>query len=104
MNLSIKTLFLFLFAISPLTAHAVKKEPHEVTIEVKIKCPMSEELKEFVKSIPAPDEQSVSFDDWKESFTTSMEHFIRLVESGKICDAHWSAKTDDALPGLVEKD
>ncbi len=102
MNLH-KTFFLLLLSFATLSfMHADENTAHEVLIEIKIKCPMSEELKAFVKSIPDPESQSVGLEEWKASFISNMTRLMDLVESKKMFDAHWSVKTDDQLPFLVK--
>jgi hypothetical protein len=77
----------------------VHKKPHEITIDIKIDCPMSEELANFVKSIP--DHQSTNFDEWKASFINSLTQLIQLVESEKVYSSYWSVNIDDALAQKV---
>lgn len=77
---------------------------HEVAIEIKIDCPLSPELKDFAKSIPPAGSQSASFEDWKNSFVNNMTKLIHLVQSEKISHSFWSAKTDDHLMQVIQKD
>ncbi len=80
----------------------VDEKSHEIAIDIKINCPMSTELKEFVKSIPPAGNYSSSFEEWKSSFINNMTHLIRLVESEKISNSFWSVKTDDRLSQEVK--
>src|SRR5258708_524284 len=99
-----KTFILFILSFATIAAlHADENTAHEVLIEIKIKCPMSEELKAFVKSIPDPESQSVGLEEWKASFMSNMTRLMDLVESKKMFDAQWSVKTDDQLPFLVNE-
>ena len=47
-------LSVFLFLSSMLCAAEKNSDEHEINIEIKIKCPMSEGLLEFIKSWSAP--------------------------------------------------
>ncbi len=78
------------------------EKSHDITIEIKINCPMSEELRDFVKSIPSGGNYSTNFDEWKSSFINNMTQLIHLVESEKILNSSWSVKTD-LLPQEVEE-
>lgn len=78
----------------PIDTSADEKS-HEVAVEVKINCPMSAELKDFVKSIPSADNSSPSFEEWKASFINNMTQLIRLVDSEKVNNSFWSAKVDE---------
>jgi hypothetical protein len=75
----------------------VDEKSHQIAVDIKISCPMSHGLKEFVKSIPPAERSSVNFDEWKASFVSSMTNLIRLVENEKIFSSYWSAKTDARL-------
>jgi len=71
---------------------------HEVAVDIHIQCPMSDELKSFVKSIPENDTTPPTFDEWQSSFVNNMTQLIRLVKSGKVRHSEWSVQTDDRLP------
>lgn len=70
---------------------------HEIAVDVKIHCPPSPELNDFVKSIPPKGNYSSTFEEWKNSFVENMTQLIRLVESEKIYNSYWTVKTDDRL-------
>ena len=93
----------FIFFIFP-SIYAEEEKSHEITIEIKINCPMSEELNQFVKSIPENGDYSVGFCEWKSSFITNMTQLIHLVESEKIHNSSWSVKTDNRLRQQVQDD
>lgn len=78
------------------------EKSHEIAINIKINCPMSTELKDFVKSIPPAGNYSSSFEEWKSSFINNMTKLIRLVESEKISNSFWSVQTDDHLSQEVK--
>ena len=67
------------------------KEPYNVTVEIKLTCPMSEELTAYVNSVPPAGERSTSLSEWQASFVNSMNQLIHLVESGKMSDSVWSS-------------
>ncbi len=52
---------------------------------------MSEELTEFVKSIPERSEDTITLAEWQASFVNSMNQLVHVVESGKMEQAHWAA-------------
>ena len=81
---------------SPINTKADEKS-HEIAIDIKMTCPMSNELEDFVKSIPLADNYSSSFEEMKFSFVNNMTQLIRLVESEKVFNSFWSVKTDDRL-------
>lgn len=81
----------------------VDEKSHEIAIDIKINCPMSAELKDFVKSIPPAGDYSSSFEEWKSSFVNNMTQLIRLVESKKVFNSFWSVKTDDRLSQEVKE-
>lgn len=81
---------------TPIHTRADEKS-HEIAIDIAIDCPMSEELKGFVKSIPTPGNYCLSFEEWKSSFINNMKQLIRLVESEKVYHSFWSVKTDERL-------
>ena len=93
MNRLIRSFSAFFILLSPML-FAEEEKSHEILVEVKIKCPMSDEFKEFARSIPEASVQTVSYEEWKTSFINSMFQLINLVESEKITDANWTAKTD----------
>jgi hypothetical protein len=87
----------FLSLNAQANAETVKKEKgaHDIAIEIKIICPMSEEYKQFVESIPVEGEYRTDFTEWKSSFINNMNKLISLVESGNVCDSSWSVTTGD---------
>lgn len=103
MNISKMVLFFLLSFATPCFLQADEETAHEILIEIRLKCPMSEELKAFARSIPSPENQSVSLDEWKASFTNNMTSLAELIESKKLYDASWSVKTDDSLPFLINE-
>jgi len=74
---------------------------HEIKMELRINCPMSPELRDFIKSIPPIRNYSSTFAEWKSSFINNMNQLIHLVESEKIYKSFWSVvttvKTEDVL-------
>lgn len=71
-----------------------EKDSHDISIEIKLNCPMSNELKSFVSSIPPKGNYTVSYDEWATSFKKNINELIKLVESEEIHHSWWSAKTD----------
>lgn len=103
-NNSSETVELIIIQLKNSTSVTTKadEKSHEITIDIKISCPMSPELKDFVKSIPPAGNYSSSFEEWKSSFVNNMTQLIRLVESEKVFNSFWSVKTDDRLPQEVK--
>jgi|GEM_PF-2123870 hypothetical protein len=71
---------------------------HDISINIQINCPESDEFQEFIKSIPPAGNYSSSFDEWKSSFINNMNHLVYLVESKNIFNSWWSVNTDVKLP------
>lgn len=86
---------------TPINAKADEKS-HEISVDIRINCPMSTELQDFVKSIPSAGNYSSSFEEWKSSFINNMTQLIRLIESEKVYHSSWSVKTDDLLSEEVK--
>ena len=82
-------------------APVIKKEKNSqnVALNIKLSCPPSDEFQQFVKSIPPAGNYSSSLAEWRSSFVNSMNQLIQLVESEKIFNSWWSAKTDTMNPG-----
>lgn len=98
---SVELIIIQLKNSTPISTKADEKS-HEIAIDIKINCPMSTELKDFVKSIPPAGNYSSSFEEWKSSFINNMIQLIRLVESEKVFSSFWSVKTDDRLSQEVK--
>ncbi len=79
---------------NPPTIEHKKENSHDISVNIKINCPTSDEFQEFVKSIPPADYSSPSFNEWKSSFLNSMNQLVHLVESEKIFNSWWSVHTD----------
>lgn len=88
---------IFLFS----SMYAEEEKTHDIAIEININCPMSEELANFVKSIPEEGTRSTTYEEWKSSFVNNMTQLIRLIESGKVYNSSWGVKTDEHLPQMV---
>ena len=100
MNCLHKTIVFFIVSSSSIL-YAEKEQFHEITVEIKIKCPLSEELKEFADSVPT-ENGSTSLDEWRYSFSNTMTRLINLVESQKIASSSLSIKIDDPLLQEIE--
>ncbi len=81
--------FLPLFADEPKPTEGVAR----FMVEIKLECPPSKELDDYMKSIP--EMESGSFEEWKKAFVKSMNAMIRLVESGKVTSGEWSVAPQD---------
>lgn len=66
-------------------------EEHEINVEIKINCPMSEELQNFFNSTPT--KQSANYEEWRSAFIDNFTQLIKLVESNKINAGTWSVNT-----------
>ncbi len=90
-----KTILLGLACFLALNAQALEpqlgKEPYYVNVEVQLACPMSEELTDFIKSVPERNEGSITLAEWQADFVKSMNQLIHLVESGKMENSRWTA-------------
>jgi len=73
-----------------------QEKTHNVTIQVQINCPVSDEFLEFAKSVPPAGQHTESFDDWKASFVASMTRLIQLVESEKVNNCGWGCNIEEA--------
>lgn len=71
-----------------------EKDSYDISVEIKLNCPMSKELKSFASSMPPKGNYTSSYDLWKISFRKNMEELIHLVESEKVFHSWWSVKTD----------
>jgi hypothetical protein len=80
---------------SPPVTTNKKEHSHDLFLSVKLNCPTSPELQEFVQSIPPADYQSVGYEDWKMSFLNNMNHLMRLVESEKVFESWWWVTTHE---------
>ncbi len=69
---------------------------HDVSVNIQINCPNSDEYAAFLKSIPT--KNSDSFEEWKSSFIDNMGQLINLVESEKVFNSCWSVNTHDNQP------
>lgn len=61
-----------------------EENSHDISVNIKINCPASDEFQEFVKSTPSTDSDSSSFDEWKSSFIYNMDQLIHLVGRGRL--------------------
>ncbi len=66
----------------------------EISININISCPMSEEYSALLQTIPQG-EPTVSFEEWRDSFVENMTKLIALVESGKVGDCGWQVSAGD---------
>ncbi|MES2344901.1 MAG: hypothetical protein V4494_03060 [Chlamydiota bacterium] len=79
-------------------------QSHDIAVDIRINCPTSEELSDFVKSIPLPGHYSTTFEEWKSSFVNNMTKLIRLVESEKVFNSWWSVRNEEHVPQEINKD
>ncbi len=69
---------------------------HDFSVNIRMNCPMSKELKNFIRAIPPSGNYSSNFDEWKSMFVDNMSQLVHLVQNEKIYNAFWSIRTDDA--------
>ncbi|QVL56241.1 MAG: hypothetical protein KFB95_03315 [Simkaniaceae bacterium] len=69
-------------------------DPYEVAVDIRIDCPMSEELQAFRDSIPVGGPCVANFEEWKLSFIENMTKLIQLVESEQVANSNWSVHVD----------
>lgn len=67
----------------------------EIEVEIKLSCPVSAEYNAFSNAIPKGVDDSVSYEEWRDSFVDGMTKLIALVKSGKIEDCTWTASAED---------
>lgn len=79
---------------SPPIQNHKEENSHDISVNIKINCPASDEFQEFVKSIPPEGNYSSSFNEWKSSFISNMKQLIHLVESEKVFNSWWSASAN----------
>jgi hypothetical protein len=87
MNLISKTVFL---ASVFLSSFACANELKEVNIEVKLLCPLSDELQNLLDALPKTYNGNENYEEWKQNFVAAMRKTIELVESGKVSGYSWS--------------
>ena len=80
-----------LFATSAI--HADDVQTHDIVLQIQLNCPESQEFSDFVASIPAAGQHTVSFEEWKTSFVANMNALIALVENGQINQSTWGVNT-----------
>lgn len=88
---------------NPIVKQKTDENSHNIAIDIRINCPTSPELDEFVKSIPPEGNYSSDFEEWRSSFISNMTQLIHLVESRKVFNSFWSVKTDDRLSEEIQK-
>lgn len=76
----------------PTFAKNGSENSHDISVNIQIHCPPSDEFEDFVRSVPRNDDAS-DFNDWKLSFIKNMNQLIHLVESGKVSNSWWSVQT-----------
>lgn len=62
---------------------------YDINMKFELQAFEGEELLQFSQSLPQNDSQT--YEEWKESFIYSMIHLIYLVERDQICQASWTA-------------
>ncbi len=70
------------------------QKSRDISLDIRINCPMSDEYMEFFNTIPEAGNHSVEYEVWKEQFITSMTKLIELIESGKVNTSGWTVNTD----------
>lgn len=85
------------------TQNKPTEKTQDITIEIKLNCPMSPELESFVKSMPKAGNYSASYEEWQSSFSKNMHELLKLIESKKVYSSYWTVKTTDALPPETSK-
>ncbi len=80
------------------TASADEEKTHDITLQIHINCPESEEFMDFVKTVPEPGHHAKDFEEWKESFIANMTRIIALVESEQVNNCSWGVNTEVHVP------
>lgn len=82
---------------------ADEEKVQHISIQIDIKCPTTDEFMQFAQSIPAPGQHTESFEDWKASFTASMNQLISLVESQKVHTCYWGSNVTELAKPAEEQ-
>lgn len=85
--------FLFLAAAS-----AGEEKTHDITLQIQINCPESQEFLDFVKTVPEPGHHAKDFEEWKQSFVANMTRIIALVESEQVNNCSWGVNSEVHVP------
>ncbi len=75
-------------------AVGIGNDPYEIAVDIRIDCPMSEELQAFRDSVPMGGTCVANFEEWKLSFIENMTKLIQLVKSEKVANSSWSVHVD----------
>jgi hypothetical protein len=76
-------------------ARAADEKTHDITVQIQINCPESDEFTAFEQSIPEPGQRSNTFEEWKTSFVANMNRLISLVESGQVNGSSWGVNAQE---------
>lgn len=86
-----------LFALLSATVAAYEDvQKFDVKVGIELQCPMSQELQNFMDTIPTGEDYDENdWDSWSHDFVLSMRKLIELVESGKVGNAVYSTSVID---------
>lgn len=68
----------------------VSLNAHQVSFEVSLDCPLSQELVNLSNAIDAIDDNASSFDEFSRDTIALLEGILKLVKSGNIEDGSYS--------------
>ncbi len=88
---------LILSSVLATSMHAEEEKTHDITLQIQINCPVSDEFAAFAKSVPPAGHHVESFDEWKASFIASMHNLIDLVESEKVNNCGWGVNIEEHI-------
>lgn len=74
-----------------------QEKTHDITVQIHINCPESQEFTNFLESIPEAGHHSTSFEEWKASFIANMTQLIALVESEQVNNSSWGVNAQEHI-------
>ncbi len=99
-----RKMFIALALLAFGTCQADEEKTHDITFELQMHCPESEELAQFLQSIPSSGSHTMSFEEWKSAVITNMTCLIELIESEQVYTSHWSVNATEHAPDPSEKE
>ena len=90
-----RKLFIALALLAFGTCHADEEKSHDISFELHMHCPESEEFSQFLRSMPSPGSHNMSFEEWKSAVVSTMDRLIELIESEKVYNSNWSVNTQE---------
>jgi hypothetical protein len=80
---------------------AEANKTHQIKLVVEIEAEMTQELQDFINSIPTKTDLNISYEEWSKNCINTLNHLEKLIENGKVYNSFFTVS--DKVDGVEQE-